>query len=528
MVSFVLFPTDSTEVMNIVNCLKNKSSSGVDDIPVTILKSSIFHIAKPLAAIINCSLSTGVFPDTLKIARVTPIFKDGEKELFQNYRPISVLPSFSKIFERVVFNRLISYLDSNKIICNNQYGFRKNHSTYMSLIDIYDKISMAIDKSEFSIGIFIDLSKAFDTLNHSILLKKLEHYGIRGIALKWFNSYLSNRKQCVTLNGVTSSLKLITHGVPQGSILGPLLFILYINDIVNCSDLLLFILFADDTNLFCSSDDIWKLMHIVNSELANISNWFRANKLSLNTKKTNFILFGSKQIPNTGDKFSVSIDGYVLQQVEFTKFLGIFIDEKLNWKKHIEHIAIKISKGLGALGRVRNILPQKALLMLYNTMIYPYLTYCNIVWGTASASTLQRLVVLQNRAVRLITRSKFRSSCNPLFVYLNILKLSDINKFQIALFMFKMKCHLLPLSCLQYVTVVNTQRSYITRQSNYFSMVGYRTVLRENSISIQGPRLWNSLPKSIQDIHNIAIFKHELVNFFCSAYKDELWLSIGD
>ena len=248
----------------------------------------------------------------------------------------------------------------------------------------------------------------------------------------------------------------------------------------------------------------------------------------MNTKKSNFILFGNKHIPDTVDKFSVSIDGYLLEQVEHTKFLGIFVDAKLNWKKHIEYIAMKISKGLGALGRVRNILPQNALLMLHNTMVYPYLTYCNIVWGTASASTLQRLVVLQNRAVRLVTRSKFRSSCNPLFVCLNILKLSDINKFQIALFMYKMKHHLLPLSCLQYVTVMDTQRSYITRQSGYFNMIGCRTVMRENSVSVQGPRLWNSLPKYIQDVSSIAIFKRELVNLFSNAYKDALWMSFED
>ena len=161
-------------------------------------------------------------------------------------------------------------------------------------------------------------------------------------------------------------------------------------------------------------------------------------------------------------------------------------------------------------------------------MMYPYLTYCNIVWGTASASTLQRLVVLQNRAVRLVTRSKFRSFCNPLFIRLNILKLFDINIFQVAVFMFKVKYHLLPLSCMRYITVVNTQRSYITRQSTYFNMVGYRTVMRENSLSIQGPRLWNLLPKFIQDVCSLAVFKHEIVIFFINAYKDELWISTED
>ena len=184
---------------------------------------------------------------------------------------------------------------------------------------------------------FIDLSKAFDTLNHSILLRKLEHYGIRGIPLNWFKSYLSNRRQCVSLAGVKSSLKPITHGVPQGSILGPLLFILYINDIVNCSDYLIFILFADDTNLFYSCQNILQLIEIANRELAKLSQWFRANKLSLNVKKTNYILFGNKHLPPI-EALNVSIDGNSLQRVISTKFLGVFIDEKLNWKIHIDHL----------------------------------------------------------------------------------------------------------------------------------------------------------------------------------------------
>jgi hypothetical protein len=269
--SFVLYPTDANEIIRIASCLDNKQSSGFDGIPVNIMKSTAHFIAEPISAIINSSMDTGIFPDALKIAKVCPVFKDGDKSIFQNYRPISVLPSFSKVFEKVIFNRLLHYLDLRNILCNSQYGFRKNHSTFMSLIDMYDRISLAVDKIEFSIGIFIDLSKAFDTLDHCILLRKLEHYGIRGVALDWFKSYLSNRTQCVALNGVTSSFKTITYGVPQGFILGPLLFILYINDIVNCSDLLLFILFADDTNLFFSCSDIKQLFTTGNIELAKVS-----------------------------------------------------------------------------------------------------------------------------------------------------------------------------------------------------------------------------------------------------------------
>jgi hypothetical protein len=516
--SFVLYPTDANEIIRIVSGLGNKQSFGFDGIPINIMKSTAQVIAEPISAIINSSMDTGIFPDSLKIAKVCPVFKDGDKSVFQNYRPISVLPSFSKVFEKVIFNRLLRYLDSRNILCNSQYGFRKNHSTFMSLIDMYDRISLAVDKSEFSIGIFIDLSKAFDTLDHCILLRKLEHYGIRGLALDWFKSYLCNRTQCVALNGVTSSFKNITYGVPQGSILGPLLFILYVNDIVNCSDLLRFILFADDTNLFFSCIDIKELFATVNMELAKVSDWFRANKLSLNTKKTNFILFGNKHLPNVYKTLCISIDGYKLEQVAHTKFLGVYVDEKLTWKKHIDYIAMKISRGLGMLGRVRNILPLNALLMLYHTMIYPYLTYCNLVWGSASASLLTKLVSLQNRAVRLITRSSFRSSCNPLYARLHLLKLCDITKFQTAQFMYKMKSHLLPLSCMRHVTVIDQVRPYHTRQLYYFTMYGFRTVIRESSINIRGPKLWNSLSPEIQNVSSVIMLKRALVKLYCDSY----------
>ena len=183
MKSLALYPTDVTEIINIVSGFENKHSSGFDGIPVNILKFSICAIAEPLATLINSSMSNGVFPDSLKTAKVCPVFKDGDKLVFQNYRPISVLPTFSKVFEKVIFNRVLPYLEKNNILSHSQYGFRENHSTYMSLLDMYDRISLSVDRNEYSIGVFIDLSKAFDTLDHRILLKKLEYYGVRGTAL---------------------------------------------------------------------------------------------------------------------------------------------------------------------------------------------------------------------------------------------------------------------------------------------------------------------------------------------------------
>ena len=224
---------------------------------------------------------------------VNSIFLDAvnEQDIFTSYRPVSVLPAFSKILERVMYNRLLRFLNNHNILSDNQYGFRKHHSTAYALACLYDKISSAIDNKECTVGIFIDLSKAFDTIDHNILISKLEHYGVRGIPLRWFESYLSNRQQYVEFNGVSSESCEIKCGVPQGSILGPLLFLLYINDLCNVSKVLDFILFADDTNIFFSHKDFDLLPGILNSEMLKLIHWCRENKLSINFKKIKFYGF---------------------------------------------------------------------------------------------------------------------------------------------------------------------------------------------------------------------------------------------
>ena len=238
---------------------------------------------------------SGVFPDRLKLAKVITIYKKDSKDNPTNYRPISLLSIFSKLIEKLMCKRLYSFLHSCNILHSLQFGFREKHSTLHALIGMTETIKESIDNGTFGWGVFVDLQKAFDTVNHTILLKMLEYYGVRGNVLNWFSSYLCNRKQYVSVNGATSDQLTITCGVPQGSVLGPLLFLIYINDLPTVSRLLSFCLFADDTNIYFSSSDLLTLQKVMNTELKKVKKWLDANQLALNIEKTNFVIFHSPQ-----------------------------------------------------------------------------------------------------------------------------------------------------------------------------------------------------------------------------------------
>ena len=287
---FVVSNISIKEVLDIINQLESKST-GPQSIPIKLLKLIPDLIIIPLCKIITNSFTSGVFPESLKISKVIPIYKDGSTEMLNNYRPISLLSVFDKIMEKLIHKRLYSFLMEHNILFHNQFGFRKNNSTTYALIEITERIKESIDKHKYGCGIFIDLRKAFDTVNHNILLSKLEHYGVRGNALRWFKSYLSNRKQYVFYNGESSKLKEITCGVPQGSVLGPLLFLLYINDLPNITKVFQFFLFADDTNIYCDANTLDELQFLINKELKELQTWLIVNRLSLNIDKTNFVIF---------------------------------------------------------------------------------------------------------------------------------------------------------------------------------------------------------------------------------------------
>ena len=330
--SIYLQDCDTNEVMEIINELKNGKSS---DIPIHVIKKSAHVIAPYLACYFNRCMQEGYFPDELKTGRISPIYKKDNEELLENYRPVSTLPIFGKILEKIIYSRFYSFLISQGIVHENQFGFRKKHSTSHALNYSVDHIQSLISNKKHVLGIFIDLSKAFDTLDHSKLITKLSHYGIRGNALKLISSYLSNRKQFVNVLNENSTKLTVEFGVPQGSVMGPLLFILYINDICNITNKGKFVLFADDTNIFIAADTKNEAFIIANQVLQDVSRYMEVNLLHINVKKCCYMYFSpSKRKKSEPDNHKeeqiLYINGRVIQHVQQTKFLGVIIDDKLS------------------------------------------------------------------------------------------------------------------------------------------------------------------------------------------------------
>ena len=287
-----------------------ESAADWDELKPTVVKSVWHCIASPLSHICNLSFVTGIFPDELKIA-------NGME--FSNYRPVSVLPVFSKVIERLMYNRLLKYINDDNLLFRYQFGFRKGKSTHMALIVLIDKISEALEKGDCVVGIFLDFSKAFDTVDHTIILQKLNCYGLKGTILSWFENYLSNRKQYVTYNSIKSTTENNNCGVQQGSILGPLLFLIYINDLSTVSKACMSILFADDTNMFFTGRDLQTMTKVINEELINVQEWLHCNKLSLNVLKTHYIIFTSRN--KCANDVDILIQNIPIERVYATKFL---------------------------------------------------------------------------------------------------------------------------------------------------------------------------------------------------------------
>ena len=513
--SFALTPTSPMEVAGIINKLKPKTSKDLSGISPKLIKSSSILLADPLSHIANISFQTGTFPKAMKTAKVIPIFKNKDKAHFQNYRPISLLPIFSKILERLAYNRLYKYLKQQNILTSSQYGFQKNISTEMAILELQNRIVKSISNKKWCVGIFLDLSKAFDTLDHRVLLLKLKHYGIRGMAFDWFRSYLSDREQYTEFRLVASKSLPIECGVPQGSILGPLLFLVYMNDVVHHMKHAKPILFADDSNLIFEHENLSHLTKIINDELKQVSNWFHLNKLSLNIEKTKYIVFRTptKKSVNTN---RIVLNGTPIEKVREIKFLGVYIDELLNWKHHITTKSNQIAKSLGIINRIKNFVPLSTRKTLYHSLILPHLSYGILAWGNTCSKEIKHMKILQKRAVRFIANAGYNAHTCPLFHLQNILTLDDIFRLQCCKFYLKKLKSQLPVYLSDQLQTVSETHNYMTRQRQHVRPSSVSVNLQYQLLSVKIAQVWNHLPEAItQHIH-------QSIESFSGKYQEHL------
>ena len=350
-----------------------------------------------------------------------------------------------------------------------------------------------------------------------VLLKKLNHSGIRGVANKWIASYLENRQQYCSFNSQSSKAAIITCGVPQGSILGPLLFLIYINDLGAISEQLTSILFADDSNLFAEGPNLQNLQTIVNSEMPKLVNWLTANRLSLNIKKTHVMVFG--HLPeSTKKEVAVTINGFTLDVVENTKFLGLLLDDSLNWKAHVNYITQKLAKSIGILTQARKVFDRKTLIQLYYSFIYPYINYCNLAWGNSPEATLWPIFRLQKIAMRIIFNIRHRSSTKEMCKEYTILRLPDIHSLNIGNFMYKFKNKDLPNIFNDFFIENRNIHNYPTRNASKLRIPKVRTTLAERFIRKSGVKFWNNIKVILDTNCSLHTFKKFLKKYLVNQY----------
>ena len=425
------------QVTKAIDSLKSKRTLDCYGLSTEIVKLCRDQLVPVLTVIVNQSITTGIFPDQFKLARVSAIDKKGDKCLFENYRPISILPILSKIIERLLHDQLCLYFTKNNLFYTSQYGFRKHHSTELAALQLLDQIISNLEAREQYISFFMDLSKAFDCLNHSILLDKLHHYGIQGKSLELLKNYLQNRQQYVEFSPsdtsknnnfpisssinckVKSKLGSIEIGVPQGSILGPLLFIIYINDFCRSSSLFSAILYADDTTFSTCIDKFNINEPHINLELEKVSSWLNSNRLCLNVSKTKYMIFDRT---SSTTYMNLNINNKTLEQVKNFKFLGLQLTETLDWSLHTKNICSKLSRNIGILRRLRCQLPPYIMKILYYTLIHSHLNYMILIWG----NNCQHIQTQQKKALRIIHSKHYLSHTDPLFKSAKILKVNDL------------------------------------------------------------------------------------------------------
>lgn len=491
--SLFFVPVLECEVESEIRQLRVSDSAGYDGITSRILKRCVHELSVPLVAIINNSLGSGRFPGSLRRARVIPLYKKNNPANVENYRPLSILSTFSKILEKIVSRQLVNFFEKYDLFNEHQHGFRKGHSTSTAIIEFLNSLYHCLDRGRSCLGIFLDLSKAFDLVDHARLLDKLDYYGVRGVPLQWFRTYLCNRPQSVEVNDAVSGTLMTSRGVPQGSVLGPLLYIIYTGDIAMEG----LIMYADDTSLLVHSDDVGAACRTAGDLMVSVGSYFTENGLLLNHDKSVVINFSLSPIGNETNCV-ISCDEGEIRSVERAKFLGVILDRRLKWDQHVDELSGRIATECYKLRKLRDMVDLQTLRMYYFAHVHSLVSYGVIGWG--SSSELSRVLVLQKRAIRAMLGLGGVTSCRQRFSQLGIMTVVSLYIFQLLLYI---------KNNLSAATGLCDKHMYHTRNSSVLEFPAHRTTAFERSPYYMAIRCFNKLPDRIRSLEHRR-YKSEL------------------
>ena len=496
--------TNTKCVQDHIKDLKNGKATGLDGIGSRILKAGAPVLSIYLSKIFNCSLATGYVPKCWKMKRVSPVHKGDVKTDPSNFRPISILPIPMKIFEKIVHDQVSTFIKENTFLNDRQSGFRKLFSTTTAVLDVSENILEQLDKNNFVGAVLIDLKKAFDTVDHKILLKKLWCYGFQNQSFDWFESYLTDRQQLTLVNNIMSDLlHEDVYGVPQGSVLGPLLFLLYIDDIKSVIQNAYCHLYADDTIILKGASDPDSLIASLERELSNVDHWLSINKMTINTKKTEVIFFGNKAHLKKLDNKTVRYLDTPLKRKDKVKYLGVLFDEKMQWKYQIKNITQKASLKLGKIKAIASFLTPHTKKLLVNALVMPYFHYCSPAWSNAAPFRLSKI----NKKV--VDASVFLGREDNYSIY------NMLDK-DISLLTFKALNNIAPNYLCSKIQMAKNCHSHNTRRAakNHLQIPSSNTKFGMRTFAYRASKLWNDLPNELLDIKSLLKFKTSVKDFF--------------